>query len=416
MAFERPRGTRDFSPEDMYDRDYVEGAVSRVFESFGYDRILSPVFEYSELFQQKSGDEIKEHMYVFEDKGGRSLCLRPEETACVCRMFVSDLRTRQLPVKLYYHCPMYRYEEPQKGRYREFWQTGVELIGSESPDSDAEVVAMASLVLKGFGLDCTLNLSHMGVLKGLLSEMGFDDEKQGKIIALIDKGRLDDLKEFKVDKLFDILSLEGGVDAIEKAQNLLAGHKKPLKALSELKEVARILDFAGVKYNVKLGMARGLEYYTGIIFEVRVKGLGTQDQVCGGGRYDNLIELFGGPKTPAVGFAFGFDRLVEAMQLQGKKFPEKNVDAYVAAAGDNVRMEAAKIALELRKNCHGKIIVFDLMGRKLGKALEHASNLKAKYAVIVGEKELAEKSATLKDMVSGGQEKVKLSELPQRIK
>ena len=400
----------------MRRRDYAEGVVSSVFKSFGYGKVLSPAFEHTELFRRKSGEEISEHMYVFEDKGKRSLCLRPEETASVCRMFVQDLRSRQLPLKLYYHCPMYRYEEPQKGRYREFWQTGVELIGSSRPESDAEVVMMACEALLKLGLEYTLNISHIGVLRGLLSEVGLDEVGQDKAISGIDKKGADGVGGLKGgDALRSILRLEGGAQAMKEAMRMLEGHEKPLTALEELRKVSVLLDSGKADYRVKLGMARGLEYYTGMIFEVRVAGLGAQDQVCGGGRYDNLIELFGGPKTPAVGFAFGFDRLLEAMEQQGACFPEKDLDVYVACASDAVRPDAQRIASDLRRGLEGRSVELELLGRKLGKALEHASNLKARYAVIVGPDELKNESVTLRNMDSGEQRMVRITDLAKLI-
>ena len=410
---ERPRGTRDFSPAEMHMRDYVEDIISGVFESYNYRKIATPTFEHSELFRLKSGEEIEEHMFVFRDKSNRELCLRPEATASVCRMFSEELQMMQRPLKLYYSCPMFRYEEPQKGRYREFWQTGIELIGAETPESDAEVIAIASECLKRVGIKSRLEINHLGILREFLSHLGIKGKMQDKALALIDRKNFDELSGIVDDENFlKLTKLNGGRDAIDKADSILKDYPSAASALKELSDVISWLDAMGIEYSLNLGIARGLEYYTGTVFEIRVQDLGAQNQICGGGRYDELIGLFSGVKTSAVGFAFGFDRIMNAIELQGVKIPEKNTDVVIAPVNPELRLDAAKIASGLR----GRFIVdLDLMNRKLGKILEYAGNTKARYVVIVGPEDLKNQSVTVRNMMTGEQKKVKIEDIEKEI-
>ena len=414
MKIEKPRGTRDFSVEEMEERDYIENALTDVFEAYGYKKIRTPTFEHMELFTLKSGEEISEHMYVFEDKKGRKLCLRPEETASVCRMFSETLRMSAKPIKLYYFDPMFRYEEPQKGRYREFWQLGLELIGPKGPESDAEVISVAYDSLKRLGLAFRLEIGHLGIVKGLLADKNIAEDIQRKVISCIDKNDHEGLKKLTNEPLlFELIALKGGKEIIEKAEEKLRDSKKAVAALTELKEILSYLDVLGVEYMLNLGVARGLEYYTGMVFEIRVAGLGAQNQICGGGRYDNLIELFSGLSVPAVGFAYGFDRVVEAAQLQKIETPARTIDAVIAPASPEMKKEALKIAAALRKDY---VVDYDLMDRKLGKILEYAAEAKARYVIIVGAKDLALGQVTLRDMTSGEQKIIKIEEIGKALK
>lgn len=410
---EKPRGTRDFSPAEMHGRDYVEGIISRTLESYNYRKILIPTFEHAELFKLKSGEEIEEHMFVFKDKANRELCLRPEATASVCRMFSGELQMMQRPLKLYYSCPMFRYEEPQKGRYREFWQMGVELIGAETPESDAEVISLASECLKKLGIEFKLEINHLGILRGVLNDLNIKGEKQDKALALIDRKNFEELKKIADNgNFFELIKLTGGRDVLENASSLLKGCVAGMEASGELGQITSWLDAMEIDYIINLGIARGLAYYTGTVFEIRVSELGAQSQICGGGRYDDLIGLFSGVKTPAVGFAFGFDRVMNATELQKIEIPEKKTDIVVAPVSADVRIDAAKIASKLRDKF---IVDFDLMGRKLGKILEYAGNIRARYVIIVGSEDMKNNSITVRDMGTGEQKKVKIENVEMAI-
>jgi len=413
MKLTKPRGTRDFSPEDMWRREFAEREISEIIENYGYRKILIPTFEHSELFKVKSGEDIQQHMYVFKDKGGRELCLRPEATASVCRMFAEELRTYQKPVKVYYSCPMFRYEEPQKGRYREFWQIGIELIGPQNPESDAEAIEIAARSLQHLGLKFQLEVGHLGILRGLMQDLKVSEKVQDEVINAIDRGQEDRAEKLVKDRVFfDIVEIGGDKKVIQNAERILKDYNNASKAMKEFKEILSCLDLLRIDYSLNLGIARGLEYYTGMVFEIRVKGLGAQNQICGGGRYDNLIELFSGLNVPAVGFAFGFDRVTEAMDEQGIKIPPRRIDLVVAPVNQEVKREAIGIAAKFRPKCSVEI---DLMDRKLGKILEYASRINARYALIVGPKELEQGLVVLRDMNSGSQKEVKIDEIEKLI-
>jgi histidyl-tRNA synthetase len=414
MDAKKPRGTRDFSYPETEDRQHIQTSISAVFERFGYRQILTPTFEHVELFAQKSGDEITEHMYVFEDKGGRRICLRPEATASVCRMYGEEMRDMRLPLRMYYFCPMFRYERPQKGRYREFWQLGVELLGAKKAEADAEAILLAYESLKEIGLSFDLEVGHVGVLRGFMKDLGIAADVQDKATAAIDKGDRDGLMYLtESDALGKLIDLKGTSDAITTAEKLLTDYPTASAALAELKEILSWLDLLSVPYQVNLGIARGLEYYTGMVFEMRVPALAAQNQICGGGRYDKLIELLSGLSVPAVGFAFGFDRVMNAIEHQNIQIPKKRVDVVVAPVNEEVRKEAFKIAADLRKSLS---VDLDVMGRKLPKILEYASETKAKCVLIIGPADLKEKKATIRNMADGKQEAVAINELAGRLK
>ena len=414
MKIEKPKGTRDFAPEEMEARKYIEREIAGMFTRYGFRQIRTPSFEHVELFEKKSGEEISTHMYAFEDKKGRMMCLRPEETASVCRMYAETLRTKQKPLKLYYFDPMFRYEEPQKGRYREFWQMGLELIGPSGPESDAEVISVAYESLKKIGVQNVLEIGHLGVLKGFLEDRNVPEADQRKILACIDKNDIEGLRKLSVEKaLYELIGLKGGKEVLAKAEKHLKNCERSMKSLTELRNIIDTLDFLGIEYLINLGIARGLEYYTGMVFEIRVAGLGAQNQICGGGRYDNLIELFSGLSVPAVGFAYGFDRVVEAAQLQKIETPARTIDAVIAPASPEMKKEAFKIAAALRKDY---VVDYDLMDRKLGKILEYAAEAKARYVIIVGAKDLALGQVTLRDMTTGEQKIIKIEEIGKALK
>ncbi|MDD5112021.1 MAG: histidine--tRNA ligase, partial [Candidatus Altiarchaeota archaeon] len=399
---------------EMRKRQHAEAVLRQVAARFNYGEVLFPAFEHTSLFQKKSGEEIAGHMYVFEDKGGRSMCLRPEATASVARMYGTALRGRQKPVKVFYFAPMYRYEEPQKNRYREFWQFGFELIGARSAESDAETITLAVECLRKLGIEHTLEISHLGILRGLLAELGLADAAQDHAIACLDRKNYDELKKtIDSDALLKLIELKGE-NALEDAEKILAGHQKPLESLKELKETAALLDAAKISYSINLGMARGLAYYTGMILEIRVPSLGAQSQICGGGRYDNLIKLFTGLDEPAVGFAFGFDRVLDALESQGAKMPSEEGMVIVAAAGEDARTKAFGIANMLRQDTALRIEL-DLMNRKLSRILEYAAAAGAKYVVIAGSKELSKGMVVLKDIQQKEQKEVRLEELSSII-
>jgi len=405
VKIERPRGTRDFLPEEMEKRRAIEAVMRRVAESYGYREVLTPTFEHLELFTMKSGEGIVEEIYAFKDKGGRDLALRPELTAPVMRMFVNECVGMPKPLRFYYFANCFRYERPQKGRYREFWQFGVELIGSASPLADAEVISLAYDIMKELKVKFDLHVGHVGLLRHLLRDL--EEEVASKIMRLIDKKDVEALESYLEevgvnrdlrDSIFSMIDLVGGREVIDSAREII-----PDFDFGHVERVCEILDALDVKYRLDFGIARGLDYYTGIVFEAYAKeGLGAQNQICGGGSY-RLAHLFGGEDTPATGFALGFDRIAEICEV---RVEEKRKVVVVGFRG--LEKEAFRIANMLRKKA---VVVTDVMGRNVKKQLSYANDIRADFAVIVGERELREGKVAVKDLRSGEQIVVGLEEL-----
>lgn len=424
MQISRPRGTRDFLSKEMKGRKHVENTLRSIFERYGYGEIKTPIFEDLALFTEKSGDAIKEEIYHFKDKGNRDLALRPELTAPVARLYLNELQRHVKPIKMYYFGSCFRYERPQAGRFRQFWQFGCELIGGRSPEAEAEVMAMAAHALEEIGLEnFQFHIGNLGIIRSLLKDAGvFQDEEQ-QIMALIDKGDVEELESllqgFDItaslkEVLLKLIRIKGNHEVVDEVRKLVKNCEGAFKSLDELEELLNLLEIFGfTDYIVDLGIARGLDYYSGIVFEIYVQGLGAQKQICGGGTY-NLIEIFGGEPVESTGFAFGFDRVVEALKIQKTAIPvEGHVDAFVAPLSDDVRGYAFKIAQEMRLN--GINTDVDLTGRKLKKLLGHAHNLGVKYTVLVGQRDMDAGKVTLKNMHSGDQELMDLSKMVEEL-
>lgn len=422
MDIQRPRGTRDFLFDEMKERKQVENTLRRVFENYGYQEIKTPLFEDLALFTMKSGEGIMEQIYHFQDKGGRDLALRPELTAPVARLYINELQKKPKPIKMYYFGSCFRYERPQKGRWRQFWQLGCELIGGKSPESEAEIITMSAHCLEELGLeDFEIHIGNLGIIRGILNGAEVSRENQDKIMAIVDKGEVEELentlKELEINPdtmntLITLVGMQGHREIIEKAFKVI-NDDDAFKALKELKKLLDILEAFGFsRYIVNLGIARGLDYYSGVVFEIYVHGLGAQKQISGGGTY-NLIELFGGEKVESTGFAFGFDRLVECVRKCATEKPSpQTLEVFVASTSTDTQLKSFEIAQILRKN-NIKTDV-DLVGRKLKKILSHANNLGAEYVIVVGERELKENKVILKDMKSGKQELVYISDICNR--
>jgi len=487
--FNVPRGTRDFLPEEMVKRKYVERIIQEVFESFGFQRIQTPTFEEFKLFAARSGPEIKEGMFTFFCDN-EEFALRPELTAAVCRLITTGKMNIPKPYEIYYLGQCFRYERPQSGRYREFTQAGVELMGTRSPIADAKVIAVAASVLERVGVfDYNLKVGNIGIFRDLLTKEGFDFDKQCSIIGQINRAldtiekleaiekkkeitvedkellitkmsevykiqneikylgeyeimpvpiqKLDDkkmkellksvpkalqettkiilskkyeLKKDFIDLVFKILEIKGQRKDVEnKAKQLLKGTAAE-KALEELLSVVKWLENYGFKrYNLVLGVARGLDFYTGTVFEFDLPILDAQKQVCGGGRYDKLVEEFGGPETPATGFAFGFDRLVEALDRMDKSYTENKSDFFVACVDEESRFGAADICSKLRKK--GLRCEEDLNFLNLREQMDYAKKLGIKYAIVVGKKELEKNIVTITNLKNKNRKEFKIEEI-----
>lgn len=408
MEIQRPRGTRDFLPEEMAKRRYAENKMREIAERWGYGEVKTPAFEHIELFTIKSGEAIIGEIYNFRDKGDREVALRPELTAPVVRMYVEALQRSPKPLKFYYFDNCFRYERPQKGRFREFFQFGIEIIGSSRPEADAEVIALAVEMLNSVGIKGDLHVGHLGIVRALLKDVL--PEHQSKIMRLVDKkddkGLEDFLDEISAPdemkgKLFRLIGLHGD-NAVHEARELVG----EIEAISQFEALLSLLEVYGLEYIVDLGIARGLDYYTGMVFEIYCEGLGAQNQVCGGGSY-RLAALFGGEDVTSTGYAIGFDRVMEI--CEAKPEVKKSI---VVACFEDTRKEAIAIARKLREHIPTYV---DVMGRKFKDQISYANTIGASHVVIVGKNELDAGKVALKDMQTGGQELVTVEEVMGRI-
>jgi len=412
--FQRPRGTRDFGPEEMAKRRYVESQMRATAELFGFGEVMTPTFESTELFVERSGEGIIDELYAFKDKGGRDIALRPELTAPVMRFYVNEMQNQPKPVKVFYFGNMFRYERPQSGRFREFFQFGIELIGAPSIESDAEVIALAMWSLKSVGLDnVVVRIGHLDILKSILNDMKVPTENQTACRRFIDKSDFEGLASFLsgfgIDKnqqtiLVNIMRTSGGKDAIAKARTMTGSGAAGFDYLAKLLERLSVYGFDNC--TVDFGVARGLDYYTGMVFEIDAPCLGAEKQICGGGAYQ-LAELFGGESVNSTGYAFGFDRILLALENSGIEVPKRTLKAYIIPIGQTTRLKALEILRELRSN--GISADMDLMGRNISKALAYANSIGAEKAILVGEKDLADGSLTIRNMKTGDQEKIPIS-------
>ena len=354
--FRIPRGTRDFTPEEMEKRRYVEKQMRTTFQVFGYREIQTPMFETLELFTAKSGDTILEEIYSFTDKSGRKLALRPELTAPVIRFYVDKMQMSPKPLKLFYFGSCFRYDRPQRGRYREFRQAGCELIGTNTPEAYAELIALAYFLLKNIGLkNIRLNIGDLDVLSSMLHTLGIPKDKQKQLTPLIDKSQFKDLtsmlhtmgiKKKKIDEFVDILQTTD-------TQKILEFLNKNTSSKAKIEELEKILDllrnsFDIKNYHVNMSIVRGLDYYKGLVFEIDAPVLGAEKQLCGGGAYE-LIPLFGGKNIPTAGFAIGFDRTILALEAEKFVFPKPKTDIFIVPINNDMMDISIKIAQNLRK-------------------------------------------------------------------
>ncbi|MGB9959618.1 MAG: histidine--tRNA ligase [Candidatus Bathyarchaeales archaeon] len=425
-AFKIVRGMRDFLPEEAQMLRLIEGKARNVAKLYGYEEIITPVVESYELLAAKSGEEVRSRMFAFKDLGGRKVALRPEFTASVARLVATTLRNAPKPLRLLCIGSLYRYDEPQKGRFREFWQSNFELIGSEKPEADAEILLLTNNLMKSVGLrNYAFKVGHIGVLRGILGREGLAEDVQNRALQLMDK------KQYE-----DALSLVKDAGASEKCLTLLQkmvnirgcnlssvlGEMKRLvedynEASAAVKNLAEIVELVSKAQNldvmVDAGFARGLEYYTGMIFEAYVPELDIA--LAGGGRYDRLVELFGGEPTPAVGVAHGLDRIMLALQEQKALVkPHGDKRVMVVSVSETLSTEALRVSETLR--AEGIPVEVEVMGRKVAKALETANRKGIAYVVLVGERELKEGAVTLRDMERKEQRTIKIEELSKAIR
>ncbi|MDD4137633.1 MAG: histidine--tRNA ligase [Methanoregula sp.] len=395
---QKPRGTRDFLPDEMEARRAVEWRLREVARRWGYREVCTPEFEDLELFTMRSGEGIIGEMYVFEDKGGRKLALRPEITAAVIRMYINEAKVAPKPLRWCYYADCFRYERPQKGRYRQFWQFGVELIGADTAIADAEVIMLASQMLDATGVRFDLKVGHLSFVKNLLQDV--EPGVRRTIRAQLDKKDYEGLNATlesmnKPDLAESLTSLVACQDLNEAFE--IAG---AIPERERIEQTMGYLDAANVRYSLNLGIARGLDYYTGIVFEGFADNLGAENQILGGGVY-RLAHLFGGDDVASCGFAIGFDRVMVSL---GETAHKKDTIAAMVCTP-----ESRKRALEVARVFRNARIrtEMDLMERGFGAQLAHAAK-SATFAVIIGQREVASGEVTLKNLQTGEQKTISL--------
>ncbi|EMR75568.1 histidyl-tRNA synthetase [Thermoplasmatales archaeon SCGC AB-540-F20] len=419
--FQLPRGTRDFTPEETEKRRYVEENMLSTFKSFGYKEIQTPTFETLELFTAKSGDLIIDEIYAFPDKGGRELALRPELTAPVIRFYVEKMQMEPKPLKLFYFGNCFRYDRPQKGRYREFWQAGCEIVGTNTPEAYAELVTMAYTILKNVGLkNIKLNIGNLNIINSTFNQLGLSKDDQKKLLPLIDKSQFDDAFSLLPDLGITSDSAKKFIDMLQTSDinKIKEFFKEDTSAIDELSDMEKILDLLKGSFNVKdfqikMSIVRGLDYYKGLVFEIDAPVLGAEKQLCGGGAYD-LVTLFGGRETPTAGFAVGFDRTILALETEQFAFPSLKTDVYIIPVSKEMIGKSIEIAQNLRKE--GILTDLDLLRRGIGKSLKYANSKNVEKVIIIGPKELENDSVTLRDMKAGDQEVVKIADIVSKLK
>ena len=427
-SLRRPRGTRDFLPWDMIKRRFVVETVRSVFELYGYDEIETPAFELLDVLTAKCGPDVKEQIYAFKDKAGRDLGLRFDLTVPLARVVASHPDLPK-PFKRYCISRVWRYEEPQSGRFREFWQADADIVGSAKMDADAEVVALAISCLKRLGMkNFRVRLNNRKILESIAASADVEKELWLGVFRAIDK--LDKVGQEGVRRELEKLGLSGDqistimmqiskcgdVDAVEREVSH-ALNDRGKEGFNELAEIISNLEL----YNcseyvvVDLSLARGLDYYTGPIFEISAETNVNVGSVAGGGRYDNLIELLGGPPTPATGISLGIDRLVEVLG-EANMLPTARTltQAFIAYTSPSLKKEVIAVAEKLRDR--GIRVEVDVMGRKLDRQLKYADAKGIPYVVILGPQEVERGVYRVRDMSAREERLVNLQELLELLK
>lgn len=402
------KGTKDVLPKDVHKNQYIEATALDIASKFGYKEIRTPVFEHTELFQRGVGDTtdvVQKEMYTFDDKGSRSITLRPEGTAGAVRSYLENgLCNEALPQKVCYLISCYRYEKPQAGRLREFHQFGVECFGSASPLADAEIIALAKSLFDTLGVkDLSLEINSIGcptcraeyhkALKEYFSSR--KDELCNTCKSRLDRNpmRILDCKSPICHEI-----AEGAPVVIDYLCDECKEH---------FENVQKYLKAQNIEYTINPQIVRGLDYYTKTVFEFVSNSIGAQGTVCGGGRYDGLVEELGGQHTPSLGFAMGIERLMLLMEAQGCEFPEaEKPDLFIVALGEKATLKAVEIAKDMREE--GFSALLDLNQRSVRAQMKYADKLGAKFNVVIGDNEVEAKTAKLKNMQTGEETEINL--------
>jgi histidyl-tRNA synthetase len=413
MSYQKPKGTQDILPGVVEKWQYIEEKARDLCRRFNYKEIRTPIFEHTELFQRGVGettDIVEKEMYTFMDKGDRSISLRPEGTAGAVRAYLENkLYGEPDVVKLFYIGPMFRYEQPQAGRYRQFHQFGIEAFGSSDPSIDAEVIGMGYLFFKELGLkDVRVEINSVGTPEVRTAYR----EKLREFFAPVKDKLCKDCQsryernpmrilDCKVDQQYGV----GAPSILDHLDEECTAHfTKVQKHLSDM----------GIEYSVNPRMVRGLDYYTHTAFEYKASGIGAIDTISGGGRYNGLVENFGGDPQPGVGFGIGLERVLLILEAQKVDIPAfRPLDAYLIGLGEKAEEEITRLLYEVRSS--GLLAEKDYQGRKMKTQLKAADRVKARFAAILGDDELARGEIVLKRMETGEQEIVQLSQLAEEL-
>lgn len=408
------RGMRDIHGEEVASWQRLERMFQEQSHAFGYTEFRTPIVEYTDLFKRgvgESSDIVGKEMYTFDDRGGDSITLRPEMTAPIVRAAIEHNLIRQRPIARIWYCgPLFRYERPQKGRYRQFHQYGAECIGSPHPEADAEIILLASETLRAAGASgVKLEINSLGTAAARTKyrdaliafftehESGLSEDSQRRLatnpLRILDSKNRDDRELIsKAPMLYDYLDDE---------------------STTHFETVKTLLNSAGVVFEVNPRLVRGLDYYSHTVFEFTSDTLGSQSAVCGGGRYDPLFAMLGGGDVPAVGFSIGVERLLLILEAQNEQPPTTNLDVFLCAFGDEARLPAQLIAMRLRRE--GLSVATDILRRSPKAQLKEADRSNARYALLLGEDELANEQITVKDMHEGSQVVVDQAHIVQHL-
>ena len=415
MAIKAPKGTKDTMPKDSFKVQYIEREFAELCRRYGFGEVRTPMFESTELFNRGVGettDIVQKEMYTFEDLGHRSITLKPEGTSPAVRAFIESRDYAEMqPTKYYYNTPCFRYERPQAGRLREFHQFGVESFGTPDMMADAEVIALASDFLTKVGIeDIELRINSVGCRECRpVYRKALQDYLQPYYGELSETSKT----RFESNPMRIIDSKDPHDQEIAQAAPDMLDYLCD-DCRAAFKELKSNLDAMGIRYTIDQGIVRGLDYYTKTAFEFVTTGIGAQDTVCGGGRYDHLVEEIGGPSIPGVGFGLGKERLIILMEQKESLIEDNNApDIAVSFIGDKARLYALGLVHELRQQ--GVAAIIDTLNRNLKGQMKYANKLKAGYSVVIGDDEIEHGVVTLKDMKSGEQKQINSKDITKEI-
>lgn len=415
MLTNAPKGTKDVMPDQAYKWHYIEKKFAEICARYGFHEIRTPVFEHTELFQRGVGettDIVQKEMYTFKDLGNRSITLRPEGTSPVVRAYCEHkVYAEPQPAKLYYNIPCFRYEKPQSGRLRAFHQYGVETFGTMNMMADAEIIAIGYDFINKMGItDVELQINSVGCPK---CRPVHRDALKAFLEPKYDEFCTTCQDRFNTNPM-RILDCKSPID-----QELVKDAPMMLDYLCDeckeaFEDLKKNLDALGIEYVINPKIVRGLDYYTKTAFEFITKKIGAQGTICGGGRYDGLVEEIGGPSTPGVGWGMGKERILMTMEACDVEIPQPaGIDAFIAFIGDAAQAAALKLMANLRRD--GKSVQMDVMGRNIKNQFKLADRLGAKKTIVIGDNELAENKFAVKDMTTSEQVEVPMEEIKNVI-